>query len=180
MAPPAWCLVAFFRRGFCHSYSRAAFWQRREITCNRAVRRKGGRGGQNPNVVKRVWLRSHKTTGRKLSCEWRWWPWAELWKKWPSWAPWALRWIWSPVNMRNVVALLSGNKRSHHSLQNIKNNAATEPALQQPREMNHPEMCSFHSFVLVLAFWHLLKQCHWQDRNTVHHETTEPFIIVDY
>lgn len=40
--------------------------------------------------------------------------------------------------MRNVVVLLSGNKRSHHSLQNIKNSASIEPLPQQPGKMNHP------------------------------------------
>lgn len=54
--------------------------------------------------------------------------------------------------MRNVAMLLSGNKRSHHSPQNIKNNAAAEPVAQQPGEMNDSEMYEFHSFGLVLAF----------------------------
>lgn len=165
----------FFPVGFCHSYSLAALWQRHEILCNHAMRGLGG-WGKNPNVVKH----SHTTVRRKPSCEWRWWPWAELWKKWPCRAPRALRWIWSPVSMRDVVVLLSGNKRSHHSQQNIKNNAATGPVPQQLGGMNHPEMYAFNSFGLLLAFWHLLEQCRWKDRNTVRHEKTKLFIIVDY
>lgn len=61
--------------------------------------------------LKRIWLQSLRTTGRKLVCERRRWPWAELRKKRPSRGPRALRWIWSPVNMRDVVVLLSGNKK---------------------------------------------------------------------
>lgn len=42
-------------------------------------------------------------------------------------APWALRWIWTPVNMSNVVVLLSSNKRSHHSCRTSKDSATSEP-----------------------------------------------------
>lgn len=168
-------LLLFFTVGILSQLFTGSFmtatWNNMQLFCGE---------GANSNVVKCIWLQSHKTTGRKLSCEWRWWPWVELWKKWLSWAPRALRWIWSPVNMRNGIVQLSGNKRSHHSLQNIKNNAVTEPVPQKPEEMNHPGMYAFHSLGLVLASWHLLKQCQWKDWNTFHHETTELFIIGDY
>lgn len=59
--------------------------------------------------------------------------------------------------MRNVVVLLSGNKRSHHFPQNIQNNAAIEPITQQPGEMNDSQMCAFHSFALVLGFLTFIK-----------------------
>lgn len=170
-------LLFFSRWGFCHSYSRAALWQRHEITCNYAVRG----WGQNPNVVKRIGAAVVQNNWEKAFVRMEMvtlsWAVEEMAEQSPQSAE---------VNMESCqheecfVVLLSGNKRSHHSLQNIKNNAVTEPAPQQPGEMNHPEIYAFHGFGLVLAFWHLLKLCQWKDWNTVHHETTELFIIVDY
>lgn len=52
--------------------------------------------------------------------------------------------MWSPVNMSNVVVLLSRNERSYRSPESIKRNAAAEPG-----EMNRSKV-AFHSHPFAL------------------------------
>lgn len=59
--------------------------------------------------------------------------------------------------MRNVVVLLSGNKRSHHSLQNVKSNA--HPLPQQPGDMSCPRDVRISQLLFGICFVTFIKPC---------------------
>lgn len=150
-------LLCFSRRDFCYTCSN--FMK----TCSQCEDR--WRGSEPIRVFSYMQNRGEVQRG---------WPWARLQKKRLSRVSWVLGRIWSPVNMRNVVVLLSCNKRSHHSVQNTvqtKNNL---------EEMSPAGVCAFHSFGTPLAFRHLLKRRRQRLGNTVHHKTTQLFIRADY
>lgn len=125
-APPALCLVASAAGcDFCHSYSQAALWpwhtNNIRPCCIDGSKFKCSQVHLVP-VAPKTKKRERKALERVASIALKW----ALKETGAPSPPRALRWIWSPVNMRNVVALLFGNKRSHHSLQNIKNNPTAE------------------------------------------------------